>query len=327
MKPNAMLLSAGLALACAHHVAAQGSLTPPPGAPGPVMKSLDQIEARTPISSAPFTIIKPGSYYLTQDLQVASGNAITINASGVTLDLNGFTISTTAATPTGVGIFFTDGQKDISITNGHIQGSIVYDSGTGSYSGGGFSVAMSAPTIVPQNVLISHMTISGCGTGINIGSGAVAVRFCAVRGISVGSGIVARTVDQCTVSECGAGGISAHVVANSYSTVTGNGDAIFATEVVNCFGTSASGKGINCTAAANSTGLSTSGVGLQADTAHNSYGRTTSGTPGMNVVGTASFCRGRSDLVGGVAIQAGIAVACTAQAGTISSPQKHLGTP
>lgn len=48
---------------------AQGSLTPP-GAPEPTMKTLDQIEARTPISSAPFTIIRPGSYYLTTNLTV-----------------------------------------------------------------------------------------------------------------------------------------------------------------------------------------------------------------------------------------------------------------
>src|SRR6185295_16428367 len=74
---------------------AQGPLTPP-GAPAPTMKTLDQVEARTLISSAPFTISQPGSYYLTANLTVSSGNAITIAASGVTLDLNGFTISSTA---------------------------------------------------------------------------------------------------------------------------------------------------------------------------------------------------------------------------------------
>src|SRR3979411_1673607 len=79
---------------------AQGSLTPP-GAPTPTMKSLDQIEARAPISSAPFTIGSSGSYYLTTNLSVASGNAITINANGITLDLNGFTISSTAGSATG----------------------------------------------------------------------------------------------------------------------------------------------------------------------------------------------------------------------------------
>src|SRR5207302_11387882 len=81
----------------------QGLLTPP-GAPAPTMKTLDQIEARTPISTAPFTIIASGSYYLTKNLSVASGNAININFNGVTLDLNGFTISSTAASATGTAI-------------------------------------------------------------------------------------------------------------------------------------------------------------------------------------------------------------------------------
>ena len=78
---------------------AQGSLTPP-GVPGPTMLTLNQMEPRTPISSAPYTISQPGSYYLTANLTVASGDAIDINANGVTLDLNGFTISSTdPATP------------------------------------------------------------------------------------------------------------------------------------------------------------------------------------------------------------------------------------
>ena len=79
---------------------AQGSLTPP-GAPAATMKSLDQVEARTPILSAPFTITNSGSYYLTANLTVSINCGITILASGVTLDLNGFTISSTAASPAG----------------------------------------------------------------------------------------------------------------------------------------------------------------------------------------------------------------------------------
>src|ERR1017187_8409666 len=100
-------------------VFAQGSLTPP-GAPTPTMKSLDQIEARTPISSVPYTISAPGSYYLTGNLAVSSGTAITITASQVTLDLNGFTLSSTEATPTGTGILLeVGGNSDITIRNGH----------------------------------------------------------------------------------------------------------------------------------------------------------------------------------------------------------------
>ena len=102
---------------------AQGPLTPP-GAPAPTMKSLEQIEARKPISSAPFTISQSGSYYLTASVTVSSGTAITITASNVTLDLNGFTISSTDASTTGYGILLDNGPRNITIANGFIQGSV-----------------------------------------------------------------------------------------------------------------------------------------------------------------------------------------------------------
>src|SRR5689334_15197042 len=73
----------------------QGTLTPP-GPPGPTMKTLTEIEPRTPVSSLPFTISAPGSYYLTGNLNgVPGADGITVNVSGVTLDLNGFTIAST----------------------------------------------------------------------------------------------------------------------------------------------------------------------------------------------------------------------------------------
>src|SRR6266436_4671626 len=67
---------------------AQGSLTPP-GAPAPTMKTLQQIEPRTPISSVPVSILNSGSYYLTDNLEVSYGDAIFISANNVTVDLNG----------------------------------------------------------------------------------------------------------------------------------------------------------------------------------------------------------------------------------------------
>ncbi len=39
----------------------QGSLTPP-GAPAPMMKTLTQVEPRTMITNAPYSLPPPGSY-------------------------------------------------------------------------------------------------------------------------------------------------------------------------------------------------------------------------------------------------------------------------
>ena len=84
-----VLLAAWLVSAAT--VLAQGSLTPP-GAPAPTMKTLSQIEPRTPISSAGYQITNSGSYYLTTNL-FATGHGISIYASSVDVDLMGFTIA------------------------------------------------------------------------------------------------------------------------------------------------------------------------------------------------------------------------------------------
>ncbi len=92
---------------------AQGPLAPP-GAPAPTMKTLDEIHAvgekRTPISSIPFSITQPGSYYLTGNLSTALAvDGISIDAKNVTIDLNGFRM-----TGNGAGL------KAIHITNANV---------------------------------------------------------------------------------------------------------------------------------------------------------------------------------------------------------------
>src|SRR5215469_568800 len=104
---------------------AQGSLTPP-GPPGATMLTLSQVEPRTPISSVPFTISQRGSYYLTTNLVCSVSNAVTIAVSGVSLDLSGFTISSTVANAAngGTAISFNSGLRNITIANGFIQSGV-----------------------------------------------------------------------------------------------------------------------------------------------------------------------------------------------------------
>src|SRR6478752_6422281 len=92
-----LLTALASALLVTPELFAQGVLAPT-AAPGPLMKSLDQIEPRTPISSLPYTIATSGSYYFTKNLEFTDtgGNAITIYANDVTLDLGGFTLSSIA---------------------------------------------------------------------------------------------------------------------------------------------------------------------------------------------------------------------------------------
>lgn len=88
-----------------------GPLSPPSGPITSTMKPLDQIEARTPITSetcpgnaaCAFRITQPGSYYLTGNVTVPnSKTGIRIASPGVTIDLNGFEIIGQAGSWSGV---------------------------------------------------------------------------------------------------------------------------------------------------------------------------------------------------------------------------------
>src|SRR5437016_377188 len=101
-----------------------GDLDPPAGPVAPTMKPLDQVEPRTPLAAATstVTISSSGSYYLTGDIAIATGDGIVIGGDNVTLDLNGFTVSSSAASPTGSGVLLAGDRSGIHVLNGHIQG-------------------------------------------------------------------------------------------------------------------------------------------------------------------------------------------------------------
>jgi hypothetical protein len=351
---------------------AQGPLTPP-GAPAPTMKTLDQLDAklekRTPISALPFTISAAGSYYLTGNLNVATGTAITITADDVTLDLNGFTIASTASPATGLGVSINGVRKNVTVKNGHIRGTTTFAAGT--FTSGGFLHGIVSASVASANLRVTDVKVSGMGgDGIDFLQATPPlsvvercnVTVCGLMGIRAGQvldctvenagdiGIRANTVINCyaksvgtdaaddaieadiTVANCqgdassGNGIASGRNASNSEGRSDGGGTGLQAINAANCTGSSDSGIGINAGNATNCAGSSSGGIGLEANNATNSSGTTSFGTFGMNIAGTASFCRG-SHTAGGVAISAGIAIGCTKALGTVSSANKFLGTP
>jgi len=97
----------------------QGSLTPP-GVPGEMMKTLDQIEPRIPISSAGYTVSQSGSYYLTTNLTATNGQTgIGVYTDNVTIDLNGFTLTGPGGS-SGFGIYQEFSCRNLTVLNGKV---------------------------------------------------------------------------------------------------------------------------------------------------------------------------------------------------------------
>ncbi|MFG0274926.1 MAG: right-handed parallel beta-helix repeat-containing protein [Phycisphaerales bacterium] len=119
-----------LAAASLASAAVAGDLTPP-GAPAPSMKTLDQVEPRVPLGSlttpgdadSVYRITKPGSYYLTDDINLTFGKrGVEIASGNVTLDLAGFVIRATQnGTLDGVAVVSGTTLPNISVGNGAVE--------------------------------------------------------------------------------------------------------------------------------------------------------------------------------------------------------------
>lgn len=180
-------------------VAAEGGpLTPPPGPVAPTNKTLQQVEPRTPLETVPgnlssmHKITQPGSYYLTGNIALAAGRfaCIEVGASGVTIDLNGFTLDG-LNTGGSVAIRVEDGAtaSGVRVVNGHITN---WDVGI---AGLGF-VAL----------VVDSVRFSFCNTyGADVGTGASVTRCTAFQG---GTGFYLRdggTISQSSASFFGRG--------------------------------------------------------------------------------------------------------------------------
>ncbi len=348
-------------LVLAGTLVAQGPLQPPPGPRTPTMKSLQELwddveevkllnqglwtkvdllqqqnallqsnianlqgavaEKRIPISSAPYTIGTPGSYYLTQDISVSSGNAIQfVIPEDVTLDLNGFTITSTSGTPSGSAILLQGSSTNICIKNGHIHGTTQVDNGGGK-TGGGFLQGLSATsgiTLVPVQVRVSDLQVSGiAGNGINFAQdGDATVERCSVRHCG-GFGIIAETVTDCHVTQTARTAIlstrAVHCTGSCVGVLAGTLSAtvdlagISASVVEGCQGKAGYGAGINAATATNSRGSSSYSFGLLAgEAATNCRGFSLDGFGLFTAV--AQNCTGRSS--SGVGLHAVSAMNC-----------------
>jgi hypothetical protein len=166
------------------------------------------VEAGTAIKKVPFTIDKAGHYEVTKDLKLtaASGAAIDITVSGVTLDLGGHLLVCTATaddTNSAIGIQCV-GVSDITVRNGTVRGFLKGVELKGGVDSG--------------RVLVEDLEVTNCGrTAIDVTAYLAEVRRCSIRD----TGFVTNAI---------AGDIWGIVVTARTSIITGN-------QVVNIKGT------------------------------------------------------------------------------------------
>lgn len=231
-------------------VRAQGPIDPVAG-PGPMMKTLDQIEPRFLIESLPYVIEKPGSYVLAGNAMLGSTNehGITVQANDVVLDLGGFTLEGPTdgngepLPESGSAIHQEDAYRMLTVRNGSIQK--WNDQGA---EGAGMVRLLGAGNQV------ENLTVRFCSRGIQTGPQAI-VRNCrilniaeedAAFGIQAGPGSVVKDCTVAVVLGAPANGI--HVGRNSVvagCTVVSN----WSVQGVQSFGITAEAHGVvdNCT--------------------------------------------------------------------------------
>ncbi len=183
---------------------AQGPLVPL-SSPMPGMKTLQQVEPRTPIDALPYDIVQPGSYYVTGPL-FSTNHGIRIFSSDVTVDFMGHTITGVNNTNFhGIHVVANDvvAFRNIVVRNGGVS-----EFGTGVYV---------------QNVIggaVRDMTVSqNAGRGIWIQQQNFVCRSIIVENNTVtdnnGTGIAVSSVGGSSLN-------TGHVIRNN--TVSGNRD-------------------------------------------------------------------------------------------------------
>lgn len=194
------------------------------------MKTLAQIEPRTPIATLPFTITVPGSYYVTTNLTGTSAtNGITIAVSDVWLDLSGYVLTGIGSSLSGVQVPNT-GLTNITVRNGTVRGWPIHgievnsdyavtvehiDASENGRSGISCLSGGSAIFTVRNCSATHNNTANQGGSGITISGGSVLdcsamANVNAAPGISAGSGAL---VSRCMVRNNSGPGISVNAAS------------------------------------------------------------------------------------------------------------------
>lgn len=177
------LLSAALPALC-------GPLTPPPGpvapTPGPEPRVAINATNTAGDANSVFKITQPGSYYLTGNIHGAMGkHGIEIGASGVVIDLMGYSLIGVAGSLDGINAPF-----------GTFTGVTVRNGSVSSWGGGGVMLAGIAGTLIEGVHAFQNGEI-----GVSGGSHATVRNCTANQNGSVGISITSDS----SVSECHAG--------------------------------------------------------------------------------------------------------------------------
>lgn len=191
-----------------------GPLEPPVGPVAPSMKTLDEVEPRIAVNAintpgdadSLFRITQSGSYYLTGNISgVAGKHGIELAASGITLDLNGFTLKGVPGSLDGVSVQSFDGQG-VAIRNGSIRSwgdsGIEFENLAGHPSAGTISDIDASLNTGAGIITSSNARVERCTANENTGTGISVIAHCVivdcVATLNDTDGITTNT--GCTVS-------------------------------------------------------------------------------------------------------------------------------
>jgi len=175
--------------------------------------------AQTAATTFPIQINEPGSYVLTSNLTVTTGNAININADNVTLDLNGHGIY---GPGTGYGIYARN-QFNIAIKNGIVRGFHfgIYLVNDADHQGAGHRIeGIQASNNSGYGIYACYSTVTNCTANNNGYDGIYAYDSTVTNCTANNNGSYGIYASRSTVTNCTANNNGASGICASDSTVT-----------------------------------------------------------------------------------------------------------